>query len=95
MNFTYDIRILNYTIYIYIEHLHLWLARCFALIFCVDMSRYVAREQRYVDKKGIAVTCTTRHADDTLIPLAILALEYPCPFFTVGEYGAEFAQESP
>ena len=57
--------------------------------------RYAAREQRYVDKKGIAVTCATRHADDTLIPLAILALEYPCPFFTVGEHGAEFAQEGP
>lgn len=56
---------------------------------------YAACEQRYVGKKGIAVTCATRHADDTLIPLAILALEYPCPFFTVREHGAEFAQEGP
>lgn len=49
----------------------------------------------FVDKKGIAVTCATRYVDDTLVPLAILALEYPCPFFTVGEHGTQFAEKSP
>lgn len=55
--------------------------------------RYATCKQRYVDKKGIAVTYTTRHVDDTLIPLAVLALQYPCSFFAVREYGAEFAQK--